>query len=69
MRLLSLLLHRINAIRVHLFVSVEPRTWGQLRAWSKLWTWTDLSYIVNYFESYLTHGFIWRNTLFRDRLV
>ena len=69
MRLISEILHEINYIKIRIMNRLEPHTWGQLRVWVGIYHATDLSYIVNYFEQYLTHGIIWKNTLFRDRLV
>jgi len=71
MKLISEILHKINYLRLSLLLIFEPhiRTYAHLKVWATLYRKTDLSYIVNYFEQYLKHGLIWRNTLFRDRLV
>ena len=62
-------LHEMEMMRVRLFLRFQPRTWGQLAVWSKLYSITDLSYVENYFGTYLKYGLIFKNTLFRDRLL
>ena len=69
MRTISKILHEINYIKIRVMNRLQPHSLGQLKAWVGVSQATDLSYIVNYFEQYLKHGIIWKNTLFRDRLV
>jgi hypothetical protein len=63
------LIHWLEVKRLKLFLFFEPQTWGQAEAWVTLNQKTDLTYIENYLTQYLQYGLIWKNTLFRDRLL
>ena len=63
------ILHWLNYQRTKLLLFFEPKTFGQLSAWVKLDQRTDLSCVENYLTQYLEYGLIWKNTLFRERLV
>jgi len=67
-RLVSFI-HRINMFRLRLLLKFEPKTWGSLTAWVKLYTLTDLSPLENYLLLYLKHGIVCHNMLFSKRLL
>jgi len=69
MRKLISFLHSLNMIRLRLLLKFEPKTWRQLSAWVKLYNFTDLSFLENYFALYLKYGLVCKNMLFRNRLM